>query len=72
MVKKRVQVSFTSKQWALIQRLKGTIGETDADVVRNLVLAWLAEKSLIAAEVKKQKPNNETLSEVSRIERDRQ
>lgn len=49
---KRVQVSFTKTQWALIERLKEAMGDTDADVVRNIVLAWLAEKSIIASHVK--------------------
>ncbi|MEM3665686.1 MAG: CopG family transcriptional regulator [Candidatus Bathyarchaeia archaeon] len=49
---KRVQVSFTKGQWELLERFKATMGETDADVVRNIVLAWLAEKSVIASDVK--------------------
>lgn len=28
------------------------MGSTDSDVVRNIVLAWLAEKSLISTSVK--------------------
>lgn len=50
---KRVQVSFTKGQWELLERFKTTMGETDADVVRNIVLAWLAEKSVIASDVKR-------------------
>jgi len=50
---KRVQVSFTKGQWELLERFKATMGETDADVVRNIVLAWLAEKSVIASDVKR-------------------
>lgn len=49
---KRVQVSFTQEQWELIQNLKGSIGNSDADAVRNIVLAWLAEKSFISTAVK--------------------
>ncbi len=49
---KRVQVSFTEGQWKLLERLKATMGKTDADVVRNIVLAWLAEKSVIASDAK--------------------
>ena len=52
---KRVQVTFTEKQWELIQKLKGELGDGDADVVRNLVLAWLSEKSLISTSVKENK-----------------
>ncbi len=51
---KRVQVTFTEGQWELLERFKPTMGETDADVVRNIVLAWLAEKSIIASGVKRE------------------
>lgn len=48
----KVQVSFSDDQWDLIQRLKGSMGSTDADAVRNVVISWLAEKSLISTTVK--------------------
>lgn len=48
MKSKRVQVSFTDEQWRIILKMKGTLGETDADIVRNIVLAWLSEKSFIS------------------------
>ena len=44
---KRVQVSFTEKQWTMIETLRGEMGDNDADIVRNIVLAWLAEKSFV-------------------------
>ncbi|RLF66213.1 MAG: CopG family transcriptional regulator [Thermoplasmata archaeon] len=50
---KRVQVSFTDDQWRLIEKFKGIMGNDDAEVVRNIVLAWLAEKSVVAETVKK-------------------
>jgi hypothetical protein len=50
---KRVQVSFTAEQWKLIEQFKGVMGGSDAEVVRSIVLAWLAEKSVIASSVKK-------------------
>ena len=51
---KRVQVSFTEEQWELIENFKGNFGKTDADAVRNIVLAWLSEKSFISSTVKDQ------------------
>jgi len=51
---KRVQVSFTEEQWKLIERFRGVMGTDDAEIVRNIVLAWLAEKSLIASTIKKE------------------
>ena len=51
--KKRVQVAFTEQQWKVISALRGTMGETDAEIVRNLVISWIAEKSLAAEAAKK-------------------
>jgi hypothetical protein len=45
---KRVQVTFTEKQWQIISKMKGAFGDTDANLVRNIVLAWLSEKSFIS------------------------
>lgn len=50
--KKRVQVSFTQDQWEVIEGMKNTLGDSDADVVRNIVIAWLAEKSFITQHLK--------------------
>jgi len=52
---KRVMVSFTESQWGLIEKFRGELGNGDADIVRNLVLAWLAEKSFISDTVKNKK-----------------
>lgn len=49
--RKKVQVSFTEEQWDLIKKLEG-FGGTDADIVRSIVLAWLAEKSIITKSAK--------------------
>jgi hypothetical protein len=49
---KRVQVTFTAEQWSLIERFRGVMGNDDAEIVRNIVLAWLAEKSILVASVK--------------------
>lgn len=50
---KKVQVTFTKDQWELLESLKGTFGDNDADVVRSIVIAWLAEKSFMSEAVKK-------------------
>lgn len=49
---KRVQVSFTERQWQLIERLKGEMGGTYSEIVRNIVIAWLSEKSFVSTAVK--------------------
>ncbi|MDR0911982.1 MAG: CopG family transcriptional regulator [Methanobrevibacter sp.] len=49
---KRIQVNFTPEQYELIQKLKGELGGSDADVVRNIVINWLTEKSFISTTLK--------------------
>lgn len=45
---KRVQVTFTREQWEVIEKLRGIMGSDDAELVRNIVLSWLSEKSIIS------------------------
>jgi len=56
---KRVQVTFTDEQWTLIEKLRGEMGNADADVVRTIVVAWLSEKSLVSTAAK-EKPRRST------------
>jgi len=49
---KKIQVSFSDKQASLLEHFKGELGETDADIVRHIVIAWLAEKSFISTMIK--------------------
>jgi hypothetical protein len=49
---KRIQVNFTQEQYNLIQKLKGELGGSDADVVRTIVINWLTEKSFISTTLK--------------------
>ena len=51
---KRVQVTFTGKQWSLVERSRGVMGGGDAEIVGNMVPAWPAEKSAVATSVKKE------------------
>jgi hypothetical protein len=50
--RQRIQVIFTQNQWDLIEKFRGEMGEDDSELVRNIVLAWLAEKSMISSTVK--------------------
>jgi hypothetical protein len=56
-MKKRVQVVFNKEQWDLIENFRGEFGTGDAEIVRNIVLAWLSEKSFIST-MAKNKMNN--------------
>jgi len=53
MKSKRVQVTFTEEQWQIISKMRGSLGDSDANIVRNIILAWLAEKSFITESAKK-------------------
>jgi len=44
---KKIQVVFTDEQWDIIDTLRHKMGESDADLVRNITIAWMAEKSMI-------------------------
>lgn len=55
---KKIQVSFSDKQIELLNRFKGEMGETDAEIVRSIVIAWLSEKSFISTVVKQKFLNN--------------
>jgi hypothetical protein len=57
-INKRVQVVFTDQQWKLISNLRGEFGNGDADIVRNIVLSWLSEKSIISTNLKRKMDNN--------------
>jgi hypothetical protein len=49
---KKVQVTFSDRQLDLIQKFRGELGESDSEVVRGIVISWLAEKSFISTVVK--------------------
>ncbi len=44
---KRVLVTFTAEQWQTLETLKGELGRSDADVVRNIVISWLINKRFL-------------------------
>jgi hypothetical protein len=65
---KRVQVTFTEEQWSLIERFRGVMGSDDAEIIRNIVLAWLSEKSIVAsiAKMRLEGDKDEKLSPITR------
>ncbi len=48
-----MQVTFTKEQWRLIEKFRGILGNDDAEIVRDIFLSWLAEKSVITEAIKK-------------------
>jgi hypothetical protein len=55
---KRVQVTFTEEQWKLIEKFRGAMGNDDAEIVRNIVISWLVEKSIITSSIKERNVNS--------------
>lgn len=49
---KRIQVNFTKEQYELLQKLKGELGNSDSEVVKNIAISWLTEKSFISTTLK--------------------
>lgn len=45
----------------LLSCLKGEMGETDAEIVRSIVIAWLSEKSFISTIAKQRMIENKSL-----------
>ena len=49
---KNVLVSLPEGIFNLIKELKGNLGESDSEVVRNIVVAYLSEQGYLAKERK--------------------
>ena len=44
---KKIVVTLPEETYRLMKNLEG-MGEKDAEIVRNLVISWMAEKSMIS------------------------
>lgn len=53
----RVQVMFTKEQYNLVQKMKGELGLSDSEVVRNIVVNWLLERSFMSSTLKNKLQN---------------
>jgi hypothetical protein len=50
---KRILVSIPDGAWDVIEKqLKGKMGDKDSEIVRNIVLAWLAEQGYFGKTIK--------------------
>lgn len=47
----------------MIEKFQGEMGKTDAEIVRNIAIAWLSEKSFISDVVKKEKMGDQGMQE---------
>ena len=44
---KRVMVNFTDEQWNLLEKFRGVFGQSDSEIVKYIVMAYLSEKSYV-------------------------
>lgn len=51
--KNPVNVKFTDEQREILQTMIGVMGGSEAEVIRNVFLAWLSEKSITSELIKK-------------------
>lgn len=49
---RKIQVSFSDRQVELLSLFKGEFGDSESEIIRGIVLAWLSEKSFITTIVK--------------------
>lgn len=48
---KKIQVTFSDAQALLLDELKGILGDSDAEVVRAIVMNWLLDKGMVGKTV---------------------
>lgn len=65
MTVKRIQVTLDSDQYRILQNLKG-FGMKDAEKIRNVIIAYLSEKSYLKAEFSSAETSSKTGSETIR------
>lgn len=61
---KKIQVSFSDKQLELLNKFKGEFGDTDSEIIRGIVIAWLSEKNFITSIVKNRILNEHNAFEI--------
>ena len=44
MIKEKIPITFNEQQLSLINEYKGVLGNTKAEIVRNIVINWLLER----------------------------
>lgn len=52
-ISSKVHVKFSAEQLELVRSLKGPMGDTDAEVVRAICIAWMSEKGVLDDALKK-------------------
>ena len=58
--KKHVLVTFTQNQWKLVFPYVGTLGISQADTIRNIVMNWVLEHPSTAGSENANRPVDET------------
>jgi len=48
---KKIVITLPNETYKLMKKLEG-MGEKDAEIARNLIISWMAEKSMISTSAK--------------------
>jgi predicted DNA-binding protein len=51
--KNQINVKLTDEQKEIVEKLVGPMGGTEAEVIRNIIVCWLSEKSIMSEIIKK-------------------
>ena len=54
----KIPVTFNDSQWEHIDKYRGILGDTRAEVIRNIVLNWIISKEEMRLNENKQKNTN--------------
>ena len=49
-----IGIKLTDEQKKILENLVGVMGGTEAEVIRNIFLAWLSEKGILAEAIKEE------------------
>lgn len=49
----QINVKLTDEQSEIVKNLIGVMGGTEAEVIRNIFLAWLSDKGILTEVIKK-------------------
>jgi len=52
---KKIQVILTKEQYEIIKKLRGEMGNSDSEIIRNIVVNWLLQNSFITSQIKEKK-----------------
>ncbi len=53
-----INIKLTKEQKEILKSLKGEMGDSEAEVIRNIFTSWLSEKGIVSEIIKRRLFNN--------------